>query len=439
MTPDSPVSTAITPPGQTAPRLSPPAWLRMVAIVIAIALFVGLGVSTVYRAGPYTWGGRQWGSSVHRCDFTVDTAAGRAVLDGTGIYQAHNIRGWYYIYPPLFAILMVPFALLSTFWASLAWYVLSVVLVAGTLRMCVSVVKTTLNFEGDPFLLYVLPVTLVLFPLLSALARGQTTPVLLWLFTAGLFYAWKGQDWRGAVCFAGGILLKVFPVVLLAYFVWRKRWRFVVATVVATVIGALVVPAAVYGWQRNIDYLKEWVSKVGKPAAEMGSERTDNPLYEQLLSTERTRNQSFEAVFSRIFRTDAARPVAVSLGLAMAVAMLWADWRTQGKSDLPLVSAGVAWTLLIIPISWSHYFMLLVLPVTVLVAIAVGNHDHVIKLTARSALILYAVTGLALGGSKSLQFYGPLCWGAVGLWLALLSAVCRSGARSGRTSPIQRE
>jgi len=437
MTPNPPVSTTITPPpGHASSRVSPPAWLRTVAIVIAVALFVGLGVSTVYRAGPHTLGGKPWGSRVHRTDFTVETAAGSAVLNGTDIYQAHNVRGWYYIYPPLYAIVMVPFALMSTFWAALAWYLLSVIFVARAVMMCVPLVKTTLNFDGDPFVLYVIPLLLVVLPLMSALARGQATPALLWLFTAGLYYAWKGQDWRGGVCFAGGILLKVFPVVLLAYFVWRKRWRFVAATLVATAIGALIVPATVYGWRGNIDYLKKWVSNVGKPAAEMKSERADNPLYEQLLSTERTRNQSFEAVFSRVFRTNTTRPVAVGLGLAMAAVMLWVDWRTHGKGDLPLLSAGVVWMLLIIPISWSHYFMLLLLPLAVLVVMAMENDDRVVKLIARSGLIFYAVTGLVLGGSKSLQFYGPLCWGALGLWVALLSAAGRSGTRDRRTSSM---
>jgi len=434
--------------------------LRTVALVIAVALFVGLGVSTVYRAGPYQvqgaqagvtklarWerrlgfsldesGNKYWGSKAHRCDFTVYTAAGSAVLNGADIYNAHNIRDWYYIYPPLFAVLLVPFALLSALWASFAWYILSVALVVWTVRMCAVMVRTTLNFEGDPLVLYVIPPLLVLLSLMSALARGQATPVLLWLFTAGLYYAWKRQDWRGGMCFAGGILLKAFPVVLLAYFVWRKRWRFVAATLTATMVGAFIIPAAVYGWQGNINYLKEWMSKVGKPAAEMQSEGADNPLYTQLLSMELTRNQSFEAVFARVFRTNAARPIAVSLGLVMAAAMIWVDWRTHGKADLLLLSAGVVWMLLIVPISWSHYFMLLLLPLAVLVVMAVANDDHVTKLTARSALIFYAVAALALGGIKSLQLYGPLCWGAVGLWVALLSAARRSDAYRGRTSSM---
>ncbi|MGH9592149.1 MAG: glycosyltransferase family 87 protein, partial [Bryobacteraceae bacterium] len=333
-------------------------------------------------------------------------------------------------------IVMVPFACLPTFWASRAWYILSVALVVVAVKMCVALVRTELNFDGDPLLLYALPPLLVLVSLMSALARGQATPILLGLFTAGLFYARKGHDWRGGICFAGGILLKVFPIVLLAYFVWRKRWRFVAATLTSMIIGALIIPAAVYGWQRNVNYWKEWVSKVGKPAAESESNRADNPLYEQLLSMERTRNQSFDAVLARVFRADAARRVAIGLGLAMAAVMLWVDWRTRGRGDLPLLSAGVVWMLLIIPISWAHYFMLLLLPLSVLVVMAVGNGDRVTKLIARSALVFYGIVALALGGIKSLQFYGPLCWGALGLWLALLSAARRADAYRGRASSM---
>lgn len=426
MTPHSPVPTVIASSGRGSPCFSPPTWLRMVVMVIAVALFVGLGVSTVYRAGPYRWGGRQWGSSVHRCDFTVDTAAGRAVLDGTDIYQAHNIRGWYYIYPPLFAILMVPFALLSTFWASLAWYVLSVVLVGWTLRMCVSLVKAALNFEGDPFLLYVLPLLLVLFPLLSALARGQTTPALLWLFTAGLFCAWKGHDWPGAVCFTGGILLKVFPIVLLAYFVWRKRWRFVAATLVATVIGALIIPAAVYGWQRNIDYLKKWVSVIGKPALEAESERADNPLYGQLLSSQLPRNQSLSAVLTRVTANPNARWLGLAVGVVMAAIILIVGSRVTGGNEIYILSAAAVWMLLIPPVSWAHYFLLLLLPLPTLVAAAISAPDRTVRRVAGGALVCFGALALGLAGNRAAQAYGPLCWGGLAIWGALLFAAARS-------------
>jgi len=413
------------------PNSSP---LRTVAIAIAVALFVGLGYSTLYRAGPYELGGHKYGSLKHRCDFTVDTAAGRAVLDGTDIYQAHNARGWYYIYPPLFAIVMVPFALMPGFCASLIWYVLSVGLVVWTMKMSVEIVKGDGVFPVDPLVLYALPPLLVLFPLMSALARGQTTPVLLWLVTAGLFYAWKGHDVRGAVCFAGGILLKVFPVVLLAYFVWRKRWRFVAATLAATAVGAFLLPAAVYGWQRNIGYLKEWVDVIGKPALEAESERADNPLYGQLLSSQLPRNQSLPAVLTRLTGNPNARWIGMGIGIMMAAVILVVGWRVEGGHEVHVLSAAVAWMLLIPPVSWAHYFMLLLLPLTALIAMAITATDKTIRHVAAAALAVFAIFALGLAGSRPAQVYGPLCWGTLGLWLALVVCV-----RGGRTSSIQRE
>ncbi len=431
MTPTSPASNPVATPPAPCPR---PAWLRPLLLGVALIVIVVLGISTVYRAGPYTIGGRRWGSRVHRYDFTVDTAAGQSVWNGTDIYQAHNVRGWYYIYPPLFAILMVPFGLIPTFWAAIAWYVLSVLLVAWTVKMCAALVTDALPFDGDPLWLYMLPPLLALFPLMSALARGQTSPVLLWLVTAGLFYGWKRQDWRGGICFAGGILLKVFPVVLLAYFIWRKRWRFVLVTLTATAIGAVVIPAAVFGWQRNIDYLREWVDVIGKPALEAESERADNPLYGQLLSSQLPRNQSLSAVLTRLTGNPQARWVGISLGVAMAAIILIVGWQANTRGEIYVLSAAVVWMLLIPPVSWAHYFMLLLLPLTALVAAATAREAELARQIARISLVLFAILALALAGSRAAQGYGPLCWGTLVLWVA--SVVC---ARAGRTSSIHRE
>ena len=86
------------------------------------------------------------------------------------------------------------------------------------------------------------------------------------------------------------------------------------------------------------------------------------------------------------------------------------------------------------PVSWSHYFMLLLLPITALVAEAVAATDRTRRRAARAALVLFAILALGLAGSRTAQRYGPLCWGTLGLWVAM--AVCM---RASRTSSIQRE
>jgi len=148
------------------------AWRKAAVVFVGLVLFIALGVSTVYRAGPHCFGGKTWGSKVHRSDFTVYRASGQAVLDGTNIYDAHNVRDWYYMYLPVFSLAMVPFALLNQFWASLLWYLLSVLMLWQTVYVSVRLVRRYVpDCRIGSFWLYSLTLLMVLWPAMSGLAR----------------------------------------------------------------------------------------------------------------------------------------------------------------------------------------------------------------------------------------------------------------------------
>ncbi len=403
------------------------AWLRPAAIVVALGLIIGLGTSTVYRAGPYKFGDREWGSKMHRTDFTVDTAAGQAVLDGTDIYEAHNRRGWYYLYPPLFATLMVPFALMSVFWAALTWYLISVGLVAMSVWMTGAMVRKGCEFKGDMLWLYVVPTLLVLWPLLSALARGQTTPVVLALVVAALYYWWKEREVAGGVCLAGAILLKVFPGALLAYFVWRKRWLLVAATLLTVALGTFGLPALVFGWQKNLGYLRKWVTTIAQPSLRAEDVEADNRLHGQLFGRDLLRNESLQSVLWRITSGARVREVVIGIGLVMVGVIVVVGSRVPSRDELLIVSPMIAWMLVIAPVSWSHYFMLLIVPIAVVTAIAISDANRRTRRAAQIALITYALLGLIGGINRTAQYYGPLCWGTMGLWGACLLAAWDKG------------
>jgi hypothetical protein len=221
----------------------------------------------------------------------------------------------------------------------------------------------------------------------------------------------------GGIYLAAAVLLKVFPVLLLAYFVWQRRWVFVASTLVAMAVGAFLLPAMVWGWQRNLTYLREWTSKVGAPSVESEAERAENPLYSQLHSSYLPRNQSLKAVLARLTHQPNA-PYGAGVGAVMLVVTAVIAWRQRADlNPLLLLSAAVVWTLLISPVSWSHYFMLLLLPLTVLLATQ--------TLPARIALIVFGVAGFVAAGNKTLQGYGLLCWGTFGLWVALMVLLTR--------------
>jgi hypothetical protein len=190
--------------------------------------------------------------------------------------------------------------------------------------------------------------------------------------------------------------------------------------VAATAIGAFIIPAAVYGWQRNIDYLREWVDVIGKPALETESERTDNPLYAQLLSSQLPRNQSLPAVFTRITGRPQGRWFGIGIGVAMAAIMLVVGWRADTRGEIYILSAAVVWMLLVPPVSWSHYFPLLFLPLAALIAVAMTREDGSGRQVACVALVVFAVLSLAVAGIRAAQIYGPLCWATLAVWMALM-------------------
>ena len=78
----------------------------------------------------------------HRTDFTVYTEAGAAFFDGRDPYQVSNPRGWRYLYPPMFAILVAPLHALPPMGQVGVWFVLSV----GMLFGCYFELRRILDF-----------------------------------------------------------------------------------------------------------------------------------------------------------------------------------------------------------------------------------------------------------------------------------------------------
>src|SRR4051812_35861414 len=63
--------------------------------------------------------------TAHKSDFTVYTEAGAAFFDGRDPYAVASPRGWHYLYPPLFAILVSPLANLPPQWQAVSFFFFS--------------------------------------------------------------------------------------------------------------------------------------------------------------------------------------------------------------------------------------------------------------------------------------------------------------------------
>jgi len=208
-------------------------------------------------------------------------------------------------------------------------------------------------------------------------------------------------------------LLKAFPVALLAFYLWRRRWRFVLWTLGAVLVGGLILPAIFFGWQGNLTYWKEWTTIVAGPSLGDNTTRAASQLSGQLLDLGKRDNYALPAILWRVTHREEFRLIANGLGLIMAVIMLLvAGWQRK-RNELWIISAGLVWLLLILPVSQLHYHLLLLLPVTMLVSQRKSRPVQII-------LIGYVIANLVTLPWSAAQNAGVIGWAMLALWGALV-------------------
>ena len=264
-------------------------------------------------------------------------------------------------HPPASVLLAIPFSFLSISSAYLAWNLASTMFLAGAALIIATEIKIKLTIYNFPIIICCV---LLYYPLWMHLQQGQLTIALLLLISAG----WA-SDRRGRPAMAGVFLglataFKLFPGLLLVYFALRGRWR-ILAAGAFTLASVTLLTAAMFGIQSYKDYVI-----ISIPSAK--------------LYTASWFNLSLAGYLARLLNPDPAHsafprstePLLISPGLARAIwwgtsaalvsclAVISARTRRLDRDDVGF-SFAVACMLLVSPISWEHYLLLLLVPAAV--------------------------------------------------------------------------
>lgn len=193
-------------------------------------------------------------ASTNRNDLDIFLAASRDLLAGEDVYTKKYFDWYSFFYSPLFGLLISPLQLLGPVGAKLLWGVLTIVAVVR----CWSIVrKDHLPATLDPAQRGAIAffVLLVLFQAVrDNINASQVTAIVLWLAIEGLHRIRRGQVTAGALLIAVGIDMKLIPLVLLPYLLYRREWKgFALAAAFTALL--LFLPALVLGWQHNLDLL----------------------------------------------------------------------------------------------------------------------------------------------------------------------------------------
>jgi len=274
-------------------------------------------------------------------DFQAYAAAARRLLDGQRLYDpAIDVAGGFgiYLYPPPFALAIVPLALIGGQAAIAIWTGLTVLSFLGA----VALMPVSRTVRWTILLLGALD-----WPVLYSIKLGQVGPLLLLLFAIG----WRVLDTPTRPCppagriilgvtIALGAIVKLQPALLLGWAALTGRWRSV-AVALGIGIAAALISILVSGTQPWFDY----------PAL-LG--RVSSPL-----TTPHNFAPGAIALQAGFPERVAAIIQSASIGLALVLVVVGARARPADASYLVAVVASQ----MLSPLLWEHYAVMLLLPV----------------------------------------------------------------------------
>jgi hypothetical protein len=336
-------------------------------------------------------------------DFVQEWASARNFLEGHPIYEDqetslaryldfHRNPGHptdrfflhYNAHPPTSVLLAVPFAGLDYPDAVLAWNLLSLVALAISLWL----MNRRLAIASSPWaLLPLVAYLLVCGPFRQQMFQGQLNLVLLLLLTG----TWAA-DRAGRPLLAGTLLgtataIKLFPGFVVVYLLLRRDWRAVTATAVSFAI-LTGVTAAILGVAAYSDYVRDVLPQVAAYQSDW-------------------LNASFAGFWSRLFNPTSHQNIVIPLWtspalaaggtlacrLALLALLVCSLWRMQTRAERDLGFGLVLLAMLLVsPVAWDHYFLLLFLPV-----IVIWQRLPSVGLTRWLFLIIPAILSLNMG------------------------------------------
>jgi len=324
-------------------------------------------------------------------------------------------------YLPFFTIFMLPWGFLPLRLAAALFVLLSLVLFGVSAALIENLLADGWGRRPRPAMIAAL---LLMLPYVHTCAvLGNLGLLVLFLVVAAWFLVERGRDWAAGLTLGLAILIKLLPVVLLAFFAFQRRWRVVGAALAVTVVLGLGVPLMAIGGRETLAQHRAFYQRAVRDHSAFVTLTSDQPR-KTLYS-----NNAVPMVLRRLLSpTDAApgRPAGrllVNVGNAAPGLRL----ATYGALMCILIGASVLVTLyrrpswppvsiaegrrlrwqygvwcglmlLAAPLLWTHYLPLIYWPLALLTdAVERGRRvAHRVDRTALVALGLWLLAAVLL-------------------------------------------
>ncbi|MCL6107189.1 MAG: DUF2029 domain-containing protein [Actinobacteria bacterium] len=353
-------------------------------------------------------------------DFAVYFAAAKVAADGGDPYSRSAVGGELsrigagagmeeYLYSSSFLVFLQPLVSMGIRNAHRVFELATYLAVAASTLL----IWRSVNLRAPRRLPLWVPVALLVWftPFWSNIALTQANGIILLLLSVCFYFNSRRHDFRAGAALAGAVAIKFPPILLLLYFVCRRRWR--------ALAGAAITGAALeaVSWIYFGSFLD-----LGLPASLL------NHASSMLFYWD---NMALPAMLARPLGQGSAwaSPVTLVTGAVIAAATLLVMWRRRGGggTDQLQFALFITAALLIPNLLFDHHLIQLLIPLSVILTMLAGPLSG---LRQSLLLPLIAVLGFSfvlievdfwrvwnLSGMESWGWWAHLgSWGLLLLW-----------------------
>jgi len=252
-------------------------------------------------------------------DFRAYYATAERFIQKEPIYTHPDLPVAPYKYPPFFALLLAPLALLPKFAAGILFFSINFLCLILFIKFTSDLITLSSLSPGKQTAVITLAVLCCYRFILQVLYVGQASLIMYTLCTAALVCLKKNKTLPAAALIAASMSIKYLPVLFLPYFLIRKRWK-LCGWILLFFAGLNLLPAIYVGPQSYLQDMKNWTPFVLEASLDR-------------LSLYHFKNQSFTSMILRFFTADTPYracmiPLTFTQGrlLANALAILLATW-----------------------------------------------------------------------------------------------------------------
>jgi Glycosyltransferase family 87 len=369
-------------------------------------------------------------STLGRNDLDIFLAASRDLFNHENIYTNTYFDGYHYYYSTLFATLIRPLYELPGWASKFLWLLFNVTFLAAALRRILQYFESPWFNEKLRFILGAIIFLFCLRFMRGNLHLGQVTAWMLYLSLESVHQIKKGNNFRGALLLAFAINIKLLPLVVIPYLLYRASYLAVIYA-----LGLLTLfyflPALWLGWDHQCFLLNEYFALI-------------NPIQSRhVLDIEETSFHSLTTLFATLFVSDAhehnglllkrnianVSPEHLSMLINAArmifvVSTLWfvnsKPFRTFSNNQQTIYE--LSYLLLVVPLIFphqQHYAFLMAMPAVAWVvyfSMAPGiSKTRKLVFQALLACVYVSFNASLLIGSLSgwLNHFKILTWGAI--------------------------